>query len=228
MITCVQSAIRNPQSAIVKGLYAIIDTSLATSPVDAARSLLRAGVRILQYRHKGPSRREQWEECRRIADAARACGAIFMVNDRADLAALCGASGVHLGQRDLPAVKARQLLGPDAIIGLSTHSLAQAMAADSEPVDYLAIGPVFPTSSKERPDPVVGLETVRAVRAAMEERHAGVPAARKPLVAIGGITLHNARDVLEAGADAVAVIRDLLAVPDIEARAREFLRELSH
>jgi thiamine-phosphate diphosphorylase len=198
-------------------LYAIIDTHLASSPTAAAESLLRAGVRLLQYRHKGPFTREHWEQCCRMAELAREHAACFLVNDRADIAALCGASGVHLGQDDLPPEKARLLLGPRAIIGLSTHSLEQARAADSLPVDYLAIGPVFPTVSKERPDPVVGLDAVRAVRAAVE----------KPLVAIGGITLQNARNVIDAGADAVAVIRGLFAVPDVEARAREFLEELS-
>jgi thiamine-phosphate pyrophosphorylase len=198
---------------MLRGLYAIIDTHLAISPEAAAESLLRAGVRLVQYRHKGPFRRENWEHCCRIAELAGEHQACFIVNDRADVAALCGASGVHLGQDDLPAEKARLLLGTRAMIGVSTHSLAQALAADALPIDYLAIGPIFATVSKEQPDPVVGIETVRAVRAAVQ----------KPLVAIGGITLQNARDVIDAGADAVAVIRGLLAVPDIEARAKQFL-----
>jgi len=200
----------------IHGLYAIIDTNLVSSPAAAAESLLRAGVRLLQYRHKGPFGRVQWEQCCHMAELAREHAACFIVNDRTDIAALCGASGVHLGQDDLPPEKARLLLGPGAIIGLSTHSLEQARAADAQPVDYLAIGPVFPTASKERPDPAVGLEAVRFVRAISS----------KPIVAIGGITLHNARNVIGAGADAIAVISGLLAVPDIETRAREFLEEL--
>jgi thiamine-phosphate pyrophosphorylase len=200
----------------IRGLYAIVDTRLAASPGQAAGVLFRAGVRILQYRHKGPIRREHWEECCRIAAQAREAGALFLVNDRADLALISGAAGVHLGQDDVPPQKARRLLGADAIIGVSTHSPDQARQAEALPVDYVAIGPVFPTSSKERPDPVVGLDTVRAVRAIIS----------KPLVAIGGITLQNARDAIEAGADAVAVIRDLLAAPDLEARARLYVQAL--
>jgi thiamine-phosphate pyrophosphorylase len=206
-------------------LYAILDTgypealSHAGGPPAAARQLLESGVRLLQYRHKGPFTRRHFDECRGISELCRQAGAVFLVNDRADIALMCGAAGVHLGQDDLPPEHARRLMGPAdlaaarGIIGFSSHSLEQALEGERLPVDYLAIGPVFPTTSKERPDPVVGLETVRAVRAAVS----------KPLVAIGGITLENARGVLDAGADAVVVIRDLLAAPDLAARARQFL-----
>ncbi len=203
-------------------LYAIVDSALAGSrraPAVAAQ-LLRAGVRILQYRNKGPFTRQSWNDCRSIAEMAARQEACFLVNDRADVALLCGASGVHLGQEDLPPEQARRLLGPSsgrtALIGLSTHRVEQARPADGLPVDYLAIGPVFATRTKPGADPVVGLETVAAVRAAVA----------KPVVAIGGITLENARSVLDAGADAVAVARDLLAAEDIEARARLFLKRL--
>jgi thiamine-phosphate pyrophosphorylase len=199
-------------------LYAIIDTALAPRGVPlVAEQLLRAGVRVLQYREKGTFRRQSWRECCALAELARSRNARFIVNDRADVALLCGADGVHLGQEDLPAEQARRLLGEGKIIGFSTHTVQQAREADRLPVDYLAIGPVFATTTKQRADPVVGLETVRAVRAAV----------RKPLVAIGGITLENAAAVIEAGADAVAVIRDLLVAPDVEARARQFLERLA-
>ena len=199
-------------------LYAIIDTALAPGPAPlVAEQLLRAGVRILQYRHKGPFTRQSWRECCALAELARSRKARFIVNDRADVALLCGADGVHLGQEDLPAEHARRLLGEGKIIGFSTHTVEQAREADRLPVDYLAIGPVFATTTKQRAEAVVGLETVWAVRAAV----------RKPLVAIGGITLENAAAVIEAGADAVAVIRDLLVAPDVEARARQFLERLA-
>jgi len=199
-------------------LYAIIDTALAPGRAPlVAEQLLRAGVRVLQYRGKGTFRHQSWRECCALAELARSRKARFIVNDRADLALLCGADGVHLGQEDLPAEQARRLLGEGRIIGFSTHTVEQAREADRLPVDYLAIGPVFATTTKQRAEAVVGLETVRAVRAAV----------RKPLVAIGGITLENAAAVIEAGADAVAVIRDLLVAPDVEARARQFLERLA-
>lgn len=200
-------------------LYAIIDGALvppATAPA-VAEQLLRAGVRILQYRNKGPFTRQCWEDCCAIAEVAQQQGAWFLVNDRADVALLCGAAGVHLGQEDLPPEYARRLLGEGKIIGFSTHTVEQARQAERLPVNYLAIGPVFPTTTKEQPDPVVGLETVAAVRAAI----------KKPIVAIGGITVENARSVIEAGADAVAVVRDLLAAGHVEARARLFLERLN-
>ena len=203
-------------------LYAILDTRLLESRDvrTVADQLLQAGVRFLQYRHKAPFTRRSWEDCCALAALASRYEARFLVNDRADVALLCGASGVHLGQQDLPPELARRLLGsrrePEPLIGFSTHSLEQAREGDRLPVNYLAIGPVFATRTKEQPDPVVGLETVAAVRAAVS----------KPLVAIGGITLENARAVVEAGADAVAVGRDLLATDNVAQRARQFLDQL--
>ena len=205
-------------------LYAILDTRLLeTQEVrTVAGQLLQAGVRFLQYRHKAPFTRHSWEQCCALAELASKYEACFLVNDRADVALLCGASGVHLGQQDLPPELARRLLGsrrqPEPLIGFSTHSLEQAREGDRLPVNYLAIGPIFPTLTKDQPDPVVGLETVAAVRSAVS----------KPLVAIGGITLENARTVVEAGADAVAVSRDLLATGDVAARARQFLDQLQN
>ncbi|MBI4442949.1 MAG: thiamine phosphate synthase [Acidobacteria bacterium] len=199
-------------------LYAILDTSVLTgrSSLEALEALLQAGVRVVQYRHKDAFRRTHLEECRELTRRAGERGCLLLVNDRADVADLCGAGGVHLGQDDLPAELARQLLGPDRCIGYSTHNLDQALAAEASSADYIAIGPVFATSTKIDPDPVVGLETVVLVRSATT----------KPLVAIGGITLENASAVLHAGADSVAVVRDLLTAPDIEARARQFVASL--
>ena len=203
-------------------LYAILDTRLLESRDvrTVADQLLRAGVRFLQYRLKTPFTRRSWEDCCALAELASRYEAGFLINDRADVALLCGASGVHLGQQDLPPELARRLLGsrrePEPLIGFSTHSLEQAREGDRLPVNYLAIGPIFPTLTKDQPDPVVGLETVAAVRSAVS----------KPLVAIGGITLENARAVVEAGADAVVVSRDLLAPGAVAARARQFLDQL--
>lgn len=199
-------------------LYAILDTAIRPERSFAVilEPLLRAGVKVIQYRHKERFRKAHLEQCTAFARRVQASGGEFIVNDRADAAKLCGAAGVHLGQDDLPPDKARLFLGQDSVIGYSTHNLEQAREAISLPVDYIAIGPVFPTESKKEADAVVGLEVVAQVRSLTA----------MPLVAIGGITLENAPAVLQAGADAVAVIGDLLKASDIEARARQFLAVL--
>jgi thiamine-phosphate pyrophosphorylase len=171
---------------------------------------------MIQYRDKEGSPRQLFDASRQLAERARKCRTIFIVNDRADVALLAGADGAHLGQDDLPVELARRLLCPGMIVGSSTHSIAQVEEADRSSADYVALGPIFPTQSKERPDPTVGLEGVRAAR----------KVTGKPLVAIGGITVENARSVIEAGADAVAVIRDLLQHRDIASRAQDFLQIL--
>ncbi len=200
-------------------LYAILDTKLVPpgKAVAVAKALLDAGVRLLQYRHKGAFERQHWEECRALAQSAREAGAIFLVNDRADVALLAGAEGVHLGQDDLPPEAARRLVGDLKLVGFSTHNEAQARQAQDLPVDYVTIGPIFPTTTKENPDPVVGLKGIETARCVTE----------KPLVAVGGITRRSARQALDAGADAVAVAGDLLRAPDVAARAREFLEVTS-
>lgn len=195
-------------------LYAIADGQYG-DPVPLGQSLFSGGARLVQIRHKAASSGELLAQTRALVDAAGPDG-LVIVNDRADVARLAGAGGVHLGQRDLPVRHARDLLGPDALIGQSTHSLEQARAALEEDVDYIAVGPVFPTRSKANPDPPVGLAGVRAVSRL----------ARVPVVAIGGIRLGNAGAVLRAGAASVAVISDLLGAPDPEARVREYLRAL--
>jgi thiamine-phosphate pyrophosphorylase len=189
-------------------LYAIADASFG-DPVDLAEKLFAGGVRLLQIRNKKASSRELLQQVERILSLAPA-DAHVLVNDRVDVALLAGAVGVHLGQTDLAPVLARQILGPDRFIGLSTHNLEQALEADKLPVDYIGVGPVFWTSSKENPDPVLGLERLAEICRAV----------RKPVVAIGGITIDQARQVRTAGAHSLAVIRDLVGSNSITERAR--------
>ena len=183
-------------------VYPILDTeslrARGIAPVAGAAAFLDGGAGILQLRHKQHWSREIFENAREIARLCRECGAQLIVNDRADFALLLEA-GLHVGQEDLPPREARKLMGSDAVIGYSSHNAGQLCAAGGEPVDYVALGPVYSTASKENPDPIVGVEEVRRCRALLD----------KPLVAIGGITMENAIDVLRAGADSVAVIAGL-------------------
>lgn len=205
---------------ILPRFYPILDTGLCTRRgldiVSAAEAILAGGAKILQLRHKTHFSRDVFAQAERIGSHCAAAGALFVMNDRADMALLLDA-GLHLGQDDLPAEAARRLIGPERLLGLSTHNDAQLRAALREPVDYIALGPIFSTASKLNPDPLVGVEELRRLRALTE----------KPLVAIGGITRANAGEVIAAGADSVAVIADL--IPDectIEAlyeRTREWL-----
>jgi thiamine-phosphate pyrophosphorylase len=187
-------------------LYPILDAAtldqLGLDLTAAAAAILEGGAKILQLRHKGHFSRELFTKATAIGALCREAGAIWIVDDRADMAKLLEA-GVHLGQDDLPAQYARELLGEGPIIGFSTHNREQLEAALSEPVDYLALGPIFETGSKAKPDPVVGVDRLREWRTLTS----------KPLVAIGGITRRNAIDVLRAGADSVAVIGDLYPRP---------------
>jgi thiamine-phosphate pyrophosphorylase len=180
------------------------------SSVATAEAVLEAGAKILQYRNKQFFSRAAFEDASRIAELCRQGGAMFVMNDRADLAALLNAA-LHLGQEDLAPSDARRILPAGAIVGFSTHNERQLREGDGEPVDYLAIGPIFATGSKQNPDPVVGLEQLRALRLLTP----------KPLVAIGGITRELAPQVFAAGVDSIAVISDL--VPDPRARAAEWL-----
>ena len=206
---------------VLPRFYPILDTDVALrrgiDPVSAAEQILGAGACILQFRHKGFLAREAFGWLERIATLSRTAGATLVVNDRADLAKLFGAA-LHLGQDDLLPSVARRVVGADAIVGYSTHNEAQLRAASMEPVDYLALGPVFGTVTKENPDPTVGLDELRRLR----------PISNRPLVAIGGITRANAMQVLDAGADSVAVIGDLF--PDdrnVQARTKEYLTLLT-
>lgn len=184
-------------------VYPILDSeALARRGIameTAAAAFLEGGAGILQIRHKGHWSREIFASAKRIAALCREGDANFVVDDRADLALLLDAA-LHIGQDDLTPRDARKLMGSEATIGFSSHNVEQLCAAGGEPVEYVALGPIFGTASKLNPDPVVGLEELRHCRASIE----------KPLVAIGGITLENAPDVWLAGADSVAVIAGLL------------------
>ena len=199
-------------------LYAIVDTQLlAGRPVaEVVRALARGGASLVQVRTKLGDDRERVRLAREACAVAREVGVPLVVNDRADIARIVGADGVHVGQDDLPPAAARAVVGPDAIVGVSTHDPEQASKAAAEPVDYVAFGPVFPTRTKANPDPVVGLAGLRAIRRLVA----------RPLVAIGGITRQNAADVVAAGADGVAVISDLLFDTDLEGAARAFREAL--
>ncbi len=199
-------------------LYAIIDPrqSAGRSADEVCEALLAGGAKLIQYRDKQGSGRAIYQVALGLRERIQKAGGTFIVNDRADIARAARADGVHVGQDDLPVDWARRVVGTEKIIGYSTHNLDQLRAADGSSADYLAYGPIYPTRSKERADPVVGLEGLREARRATA----------KPLVAIGGITVTNARAVLQAGADAVAVISDLIGAPDISVRTREFLQVL--
>ncbi len=200
------------QNPALPRLYAIVDTPslVGRSVADFVSELLDGGVTLLQYRNKTGGARQILEEARLLRRLAGE-RATMILNDRADLALAADFTGVHLGQDDLSAEGARTAAGDRLLIGVSAHTVEQVRTADAGPADYIAIGPVFATRSKERPDPVMGLEGVRAARAAT----------RKPLVAIGGITRGNCRSVIEAGTDSVAVISDLVQEP--KKAAQEFL-----
>lgn len=182
--------------------YPILDTASLSdrecSPVATAEALIAAGVRILQYRHKDKWTQTHFDEATLIATLCHEAGVLFVLNDRADFARLLGAA-LHVGQEDLPPVAARRIMS-DEVMGFSTHNRLQLVRGDEEPVEYLSLGPIFATKSKIRPDPVLGIDGLRQLRSLT----------KKPLVAIGGITQLEACDVLNAGADSVAVISGLL------------------
>ena len=199
-------------------LYAIVDPlDTGREPAALAAALLRGGARLVQLRWPGASARELLAAALAIRPLARAAGALFLVNDRPDVARAAEAEGVHLGQDDLPVAAARRVLGAGRLIGVSTHDPGQARAAEAAGADYLGVGPVYATATK--PDALAprGLALVSAVRAAV----------RCPLVAIGGITPETAAAVRAAGADAVAMIGALVRAPDPEAAVRDVLARLS-
>ncbi|HEY6330292.1 MAG TPA: thiamine phosphate synthase [Blastocatellia bacterium] len=198
-------------------LYAITDPLVSRmSHLDQVERLIAGGATLIQLRDKSSSPNDFYDSAVGCIRHAHACGARIIINDRVDIAIAAAADGVHLGQDDLDPIAARRLLGPERIVGFSTHSLLQASEADRLPIDYIAIGPVFPTATKSNPDPVVGIELVAALRGRVS----------KPIVAIGGIVLARAREVIEAGADSVAVISDLYKTGSIEQRTKEYLLEL--
>ena len=202
---------------VLPRLYVILDaTLLNNSPHDCAQELGAAGVRLLQYRDKTASARDLLAISRELVSSLNSYGASLVVNDRPDIAVLAGAAGVHVGQEDLDPEQVRAVVGNEMWIGTSTHNLEQFRRAAATSADYIAVGPIFPTTSKANPDPVVGLELIRHVRNLTE----------KPIVAIGGITLERAASVIEAGADCVSVIRDIVCAAKPGERARRFLDTL--
>jgi len=204
----------------LRGLYPIIDTGAClragVKPVDLAKAIARAGVSTAQFRHKGLFTRDALLDADRIGSILRAARIRYIINDRSDVALMVGADGVHLGQQDLQPAAGRRMVGSSVWLGYSTHNANQLRAAGSEPVDYLAIGPVFATGAKENPDPVVGPDVLPELRRLTS----------KPLVGIGGITRQNALQVLASGLDAVAVISDLLPAPPttLEERLDQWLQ----
>jgi thiamine-phosphate pyrophosphorylase len=211
---------------VFPSLYAIMDAVLLGMPEPAGKSgparhgglafaemLAESGVELIQYRNKTASSRSLLESCRGLVNLLSPRGVRIIVNDRADVAVLAGADGVHVGQEDLTVEQARAVCGPGRWVGVSTHTLGQVERAASTSADYIAVGPIFPTQSKENSDPVVGIDFIRRAR----------PLTAKPLVAIGGITLERVEEVYAAGADSVAVARDLSAAPDPAERARQYL-----
>lgn len=199
-------------------LYAILDASLISGDPPAswialAASLARSGCRLIQIRAKHTDPAKQLEIATQLARSLDSARMRLIVNDRADIALLAGASGVHVGQQDLEVEQARAICRAPMWVGVSTHTPDQVRAADRTSADYIAFGPIFPTTTKLEPDALVGLEGLRAARVAT----------RKAIVAIGGITLDRARVVYGAGADSLAVASDLLRAENPAARAEEYL-----
>jgi thiamine-phosphate pyrophosphorylase len=203
---------------LLPALYPITDARLSgRSHPEQVALLIEGGATLIQIRGKDLTSDQLYEATVACIAIARPLGVKIVVNDRADVALAADADGVHLGQDDLPAAETRALIGPSRILGISTHTLDQAIEAASLPVDYVAIGPAFVTSTKQNPDPVVGLALINRVSRRIN----------KPLVAIGGITLERAREVVEAGAQSVAVISDLYTRGDIVSQTKKFLRLLA-
>ena len=207
----------------LSSLHAILDVDVTSragwTPLDLARAFLDGGATRIQLRAKQLSSSAFLELADATVELARPLNAQVIINDRADIARLSGAAGVHVGQDDLPAAAARRLLGERAVVGLSTHTIDQIEAAVREPISYLAVGPVFGTRSKDTGYEAVGLDLVAA---------AARVAGKLPVVAIGGITLENARAVIDAGATSVALISDLLVGNNPRRRTQAFLQSVAH
>ena len=201
---------------ILPRIYALTDVRVSgLSHAEQVELLSAGGATLIQLREKGLPARNFYQQAKAAIEVAARRGVQLIINDRVDVALAVGAAGVHLGQDDMPPEAARSLLGPNAVIGYSTHNIDQALAATKLPIDYLAIGPIFPTTSKSDTAPVLGLEGLRTVRRAI---------GAFPLVAIGGVNHANSREVIEAGADSVAVISALLSDPT---RITEVTRKLN-
>jgi thiamine-phosphate pyrophosphorylase len=187
------------------------------SLLDVMTAAMAGGARLFQYRDKAASMREVYDQVIRLRQAASEAGAIFVVNDRCDLALAVDAHGVHLGQDDLPLALARSIMGKEKLIGISTHRAEQVIAATEGGADYLGFGPIYETGTKPDHEPVVGTEGLRRIRSLTS----------LPIFAIGGITLERIEGVMEAGANGIAVISALAGAPDIASTVRTFLERCS-
>ena len=202
----------------LSGLYIILDPSVcpARPLVEVLTAAAEAGARLFQYRNKTASMKEAYMEALALRHAAAKAGVLFIVNDRCDLALAVEADGVHLGQGDLPLDLARKVMGPDKLIGISTHNSDQVREATAGKPDYLGFGPIFKPGSKQDHDPVIGLEGLRAMRRLTS----------LPVFAIGGIQIDQAGEVMRAGANGVAVISAILKAPDISHAVKAFLAQM--
>jgi thiamine-phosphate pyrophosphorylase len=199
---------------VLPRLYVILDAGLLNVPeAECAQELADAGVRLMQYRNKQASAGELFESSKKLVSLLAPLKVSLVVNDRPDVAALAGADGVHVGQEDLSVEKTRHVVGPEKLVGVSTHNLEQFQRAAASSADYIAVGPIFATGTKSNPDPVVGTQFIRKVRLLTD----------KPIVAIGGVTVERAPEIIESGADSVAVISDILSAPAPGMRARQYI-----
>lgn len=208
----------NADKPEIKGIYAIIDNSIRPdlSNIEIARRVLAGGAWILQLRGKGLSSKELLSQAREIRELARNAGALFIVNDRADIALLSDADGVHLGQEDLPIGEARKIIGKKKLIGISTHNLDQAVKARQEGADYIGFGPVFVTTTKADVEEAKGLQALQEIKNNV----------KISVVAIGGINIENLKDVIDAGADGAAVMSAIVTAGNIEEATRRFAEML--
>lgn len=200
-------------------IYPITDISISKlSHLEQVKLLIEGGAKIIQLRDKYSSPKEFYESAKAVMDFTREKDIKIIINDRVDIALAVKAEGVHLGQDDLPPIHARKILGESAIIGFSTHNVSQAIEAVKFPINYVAIGPIFATTTKENPDAVVGINGLKTVRAAINDF---------PLVAIGGITFENYQDIMKNGADSVALISSILQAPNnISETTQTFIKQL--
>ena len=202
----------------LSGLYVILDPSVcpARPLVEELTTAVEAGASLFQYRNKTASMKEAYVEALALRRAAAKAGVLFIVNDRCDLALAVDADGVHLGQGDLPLDMAKKVMGPDKLIGISTHNTYQVREATAGKPDYLGFGPIFKPGSKQGHDPVVGLEGLRAMRSLTS----------LPVFAIGGIQIDQVEEVMRAGANGVAIISAILKAPDISLAVKAFLAKM--
>lgn len=210
---------KNPGASVIAGLYVILDPSVSSDRplVDVLKVSATAGAKIFQYRNKTASMKAAYAEALPLRKVAQELGVLFIVNDRCDLALAVDADGVHLGQGDLPLNLARKVMGPDKLIGISTHSREQVVAATAGGPNYLGFGPIFTPGSKTDHDPVAGIAGLKAIRSLTP----------LPIFAIGGITLESIEDVIRAGANGVAIISAILKASDIQDAVSAFVLRLS-